>query len=309
MRSAYDDYREASEALDAIASRGPIDISRPGSIRGIESLAAKQRIEFEKYIEKRIEYSEFVRERSHLGGISCSVQRAADDSTVPNHRKDGRGLWLGGMTSRIAVGAALLCMTVFILHEQRRIHDLDAARDEPSATVNHTGDDHQSLSRQPSASGEPNQLASPKAVRGMAASLRPHPKSGYRNARHRPVLPPQNRITIQSPKSDGRSYYWFTLTPSTQFKQVGRVGLSLRKDPKRRYFDLCLKVDNSKVERRRVKLDAPIRIITADRLRSASVVVTRIEKNSVRGYLSEPSQRRPVTTATDQARQRIRPRS
>jgi len=56
MRSAYDNYRDASETLDAAASRVPISISSPERVRGIETLAAKQRVEFERYIEKRMQY-------------------------------------------------------------------------------------------------------------------------------------------------------------------------------------------------------------------------------------------------------------
>jgi hypothetical protein len=331
MWSAYDNYKEASETLEAVASRGPIAISCQDRIRGIEGLTAKQRSEFDRYIEKRIEYSEFVRDRSNLGAMHFSAQRTAEHSTAPNQRQDERGLWLGGMTSRIAVGAALLCITVVILHEQRRIHDLDVARDETSATLIHSRDDRDSLSRQLSTYSMPKQLASRKVVRATAASLRPHPNSVYRNAEvDRPAVRPQSRITKDtprprrtevasavvrmyqdptcSPKSERRSYYRFTLTPSTQFKQVGTVGLSLRKDPKQRYFDLRLMAEKSRVEKKRVKLDVPIWINAAGQLQSVAVVVTRIEKNYVQGYLSEPSHRRSVTTAA-QARQRIRRRS
>jgi len=319
MRLAYDNYREASEALDAVSSRGPIAISCRDRIHGIESLAVRQRIEFEKYIEKRMEYSEFVRDQSNFGAVHSIVQTAAQTSTASNQRKDRRGLSLGGITPRIAVAAALLCMTVVILHEHRRIHDLDAAvRDEANA---HSPSRQLSAS-QLSASGKPNQLASRKVVTAPVV---------YSKSENRRVLQPDSRIThhiprtkrtkvsaavvrmhgepIRSSKSEGRSYYWFTLAPSTQFKQVGTVSLSLRKDPKPRYFDLCLMVEDSKVEKKRVKLDVPIWIGAADRLQSVAVVVTRIEKNYVQGYLSEPSGKRPVTTATDQARQRIRRRS
>jgi hypothetical protein len=295
MRSAYDDYQEASEALDAVASRGPISISCRDRVHGIESLAAKQRIVFEKYIEKRLEYSEFVRDRSDLDVPQLSG---------PNQRQDLRGSGLGGTTSRIAVGAALIGIAVFIVHEQGRIHRLDVARDEGSGAVNHSRDDHHSLSLQ-------SQLASREAVRPTEASPRAHPKSvvqaqnriakDTRRSRHTEIATAAVRMydePIRPPKSEGRSYYWFTLTPSTKFKQVGPVGLSLRKDPKQGYFDLCLTVANSKVKKR-VKLDAPIWINATDRLQSIAVVVTRIEKNYVRGYLSEPSQRRPVTTARD----------
>ena len=89
MRSAYDNYREASEALDAVASLGPIAISCRDRTRGIESLAVKQRIEFEKYIEKRMEYSEFVRDRRNSGALHFSVQRTSDDELLPTCVKTG----------------------------------------------------------------------------------------------------------------------------------------------------------------------------------------------------------------------------
>ena len=329
MRSAYDNYRDASETLDAVASRGPIAISSRDRIWGIESLAAKQRIEFERYIEKRLQYSEFVRDSSNSAAMYFSFQRTADDPTPP-YQPRGRGLWLGNMPSRIAVGAALLCIMSFTLREQMRIHDLDVARDETNATLNHTRDDHHSLSGKLSALSMPNQLASRKVVGAAAAFLRPHPNTVYRgSAGNRAVVQLWNRIAtdtsgsrrtevaiarkyeepIRSPKSGGRSYYWFTLAPSAQFKQVGTVGLSLRKHPKRRYFDLSLIVENSKVEKKHVRLEVPVSINAADRLQSVVVVLTRIQKNYVQGYLSEPSHRRPETTATDQARQRLRRRS
>ena len=331
MRSAYDNYREASEFLDAVALQGPIDISSRDRTWGIESLAAKQRIEFETYIDKRLQYSEFVRDRSNLASLHVNFQRTAGDSTASNQRR-GRRLWLGNMTSRIAVGAALLCITFFIVRDQMRIHELDVARVETSATLNHTRDDYHSLSRKLSASSMPNQLASRELLGAAAPSLPPQPNSVYAGpARNRTAVQPWNRITtdtsvsrrnqvatavarkyeepIRSPKSGGRSYHWFTLTPSTKFKQVGTVGLSLRKDPKRGYFDLRLTSENSKVEKKHVKLEVPVWINAADRSQSVAVVLTRIQKNYVQGYLSEPIHRKPETTATDQARQRMHRRS
>ena len=321
MRAAYDSYRHSSDMLDAVASRGPIAISSRDRIGEIESLAVKQRIEFERYIEKRIQYSEFVRDRSNLAAKHVSFQRTADDSTARNYRQVRRGLWLGDMSSGIAVGVALLCITFFILREQWRIDDLDVASAETSATLNQTRDDLHSMSRQLSASSMPNQLASRKVV-SATESRRHHTNSAYGSATEkRAVVQPWDRVMkgtsgsrrtgvatavarkyeepIRSPKSRGRSYYWFILTPSTQFKQVGTVRLSLRKDPKQRHFELRLMVRNSKVEKKHVKLDVPVWITAADRLQSVVLVVTRIEKNYIQGYISEPSHRRPETTATD----------
>jgi hypothetical protein len=202
MRSAYDNYKEASETLEAVTSRGPIAISYRDRIRGIESLTGKQRIEFERYIEKRIEYSEFVRDRGTLGAMRFNAQRSARDSIATNQRQDARRLWLGGKASRIAVGAALLCITVFVLYEQGRIHDVDVARDETSATLNHSRDGHHSLSRQLSGSSLPKQKPSRKVVRATAESLRPHPKSVSRSAAvNRPVVRPRSRITKDTRRS------------------------------------------------------------------------------------------------------------
>jgi hypothetical protein len=339
MRSAYDNYRDASETLDAAASRAPISISSPERVWGIETLAAKQRIEFERYIEKRMQYSEFVRDRSNLTAMHSGVQRTANDATAPKQRQDEPPLWLGRMTSRIAVGAALLCTTAFILREQERIHDLDVARDEMSATLNHTRDDLRSLSRQLSALNVPHQLASQKAVKATAASPRPQRNSVYKSAardraavvqpRNRmpaalsgqqaPYVPGSRRTEVATPvarnfeepigsaKSGGRSFYRFTLTPSTQFKQVGTVRLSLRKvDSRQKSFDFCLLLENSKVEKKQVKVYVPVRISLADRLQTVTLVATRIEKNYVQGYLSGPSNKRPEITASNQARQRVR---
>lgn len=332
MRSAYDKYRDASEILDAVASQGPLATSSRDRIRGIETLAAKQRIEFERYIEKRLQYSEFVNDRSNLAAMQFGIQKAAHDSTVPDKRQNGAGLWLGSMASRIAAGTALLCITVFILHEQRRMHDLDVAREQTSATLTHTQDNDQSLSLQLNPSSMPNQVGARKAIIATATSLGPQPDSVDRSAAgSRPVAQAWNRFTRdsrgsrrtevasavarkyeelnRSPKSGRRSYYWFKLKPSTQFKQVGTVGLSLRKDPHQRYFDLRLMVENSKVEKKHVKLREPVWINGADRLQSVAVVVTRIEKNYVQGYVSEPGHRRLEMTATDQAHQRVRGKS
>jgi hypothetical protein len=274
MRLAYDNYREASETLDAVASQGPIDNWSWDRIRGIESVAAKQRIEFERYIEKRLQYSEFVRDRSNL---------PADDWTAPNQRQGGRGLWLGRVASRAAVVAALLCTMFFMLHERRRIRDADVARDEMSAAENRA-------------------VVQPwNRITTETTGSRP---TGVATAITRKFEEP-----IRVPKAGGRSYYRFTLTPSTQFKQVGTVGLSLRKDPRQRYFDLHVTFENSKVEKKHVKLDEPVWINAADRIQAVAVVLTRIQKNSVQGYLSEPSHRRPETTARIKLDQRSRGRS
>jgi len=335
MRLAYDNYRDASETLAAAASRAPISISFPERARGIETLAAKERIEFERYIEKRMQYAEFVRDRSNSTAIHSSVERTANDSPPPKQRHDEPLLWLGRIASGMALGAALLCTTGFILSEQKRIQDLNLARDEMSAALNHTRDDLRLLSRQ---LGVLNHLASREAV---DPSVRRQRNSVYKSAaRNQTVLQPLNRIPTALPrpqapyvrgsrraeaatpavrnyeeplgsaKSGARSYYRFALTPSTQFKQVGTVRLSLRKvDPKQKDFDLCLLVENSKVEKKHMKLDVPVWINLADRSQGVAVVVTRIGKNYVQGYLTEPSNMRPEITASNQARQRVPRRS
>ena len=90
-------------------------------------------------------------------------------------------------------------------------------------------------------------------------------------------------------KRGERSYFEFDLTKSKQFQRVGPLTLSLRKaDTKHKSYDLEMIVDDNKLTKKKVNLYEPIWIHTENDSQPVQVVVNRVEKNLVHGYVSAP---------------------
>lgn len=90
-------------------------------------------------------------------------------------------------------------------------------------------------------------------------------------------------------KRGERSYVEFDLTKSKQFQRVGPITLSLRKtDAKHKNYDLQMIVDDNQLSKKRVNLYEPIWIHTENESQPVQVVVNRIERNLVHGYVSAP---------------------
>jgi hypothetical protein len=90
-------------------------------------------------------------------------------------------------------------------------------------------------------------------------------------------------------KRGERSYFEFDLTKSKQFQRVGPLPLSLRKvDTKHKSYDVELIVDDNQLSKKKVNLYEPILIHTENESQPVQVVVNRIEKNQVHGYVSAP---------------------
>jgi len=90
-------------------------------------------------------------------------------------------------------------------------------------------------------------------------------------------------------KRGERSYFEFDLTKSKQFQRVGPLTLSLRKaDTKHKSYDLEMIVDDNKLTKKKVNLYEPIWIHTENDSQPVQVVVNRVEKNVVHGYVSAP---------------------
>src|SRR5882762_4531246 len=90
-------------------------------------------------------------------------------------------------------------------------------------------------------------------------------------------------------KRGERSYSEFDLTKSKQFQRVGPLTLSLRKaDTKHKSYDLEMIVDDNKLTKKKVNLYEPIWIHTENDSQPVQVVVNRVEKNLVHGYVSAP---------------------
>ena len=90
-------------------------------------------------------------------------------------------------------------------------------------------------------------------------------------------------------KRGERSYFEFDLTKSKQFQRIGPVSLSLRKaDAKHKSYDMALIVDDNDLNKKKVNLYEPIWIHTENEAQPVQVVVNRVEKNHVHGYVSAP---------------------
>src|SRR5713226_6027971 len=90
-------------------------------------------------------------------------------------------------------------------------------------------------------------------------------------------------------KRGERSFFEFDLTKSKQFQRVGPLTLSLRKaDTKHKSYDLEMIVDDNKLTKKKVNLYEPIWIHTENDSQPVQVVVNRVDKDLVHGYVSAP---------------------
>ncbi|MBZ5624477.1 MAG: hypothetical protein LAQ69_38130 [Acidobacteriia bacterium] len=90
-------------------------------------------------------------------------------------------------------------------------------------------------------------------------------------------------------KRGERNYYEFQIDKYKQFHSEGPVSLSLRKvNVKQGYYDVVLMVDDRQLEKKHVNLYEPIMFTLADRPQPVELVVNQINKDQVKGYVSEP---------------------
>jgi flagellar basal body-associated protein FliL len=100
-------------------------------------------------------------------------------------------------------------------------------------------------------------------------------------------------------KRGERNYYEFRLNKSKTFDRVGPITLSLRKvNLKHKSYNLAMMVDDSQLEKKNVNLYEPIWITFADRPQPLELVVNRVQKDLVLGYLSEPKYKKSELAAT-----------
>jgi hypothetical protein len=103
-------------------------------------------------------------------------------------------------------------------------------------------------------------------------------------------------------KRGERSYFEFNLAKSKQFSRVGPLMLSLRRsDTKHKNFDLAMLVDDNELSKKKVNLYEPIWIHREGDPQPVQVIINRVEKNNVQGYVSAPryknSELTPVLTS------------
>lgn len=93
-------------------------------------------------------------------------------------------------------------------------------------------------------------------------------------------------------KKGERNYYEFELSKSKQFERVGPLSLSLRKaDTKHNNYDLSMMVDDNELSKKKVNIYEPVTIHADNDTPPMQIVVNRIGKDLVHGYVSAPKYR------------------
>src|SRR5207248_9943318 len=95
-----------------------------------------------------------------------------------------------------------------------------------------------------------------------------------------------------------RNYYEVDIVKSKQFSHTGPVGISLRKaNIKHQYADLELMLDDLKMSKKHLNLYEPAMFYPGDEERPLELVIQRISKDHIHGYISAPKNRNSELTA------------
>jgi hypothetical protein len=100
-------------------------------------------------------------------------------------------------------------------------------------------------------------------------------------------------------KRGDRNYYEFTLSRSKEFRRVGPLSLSVRKvNTKRKSYDLAMFVDDNQLQKKGVNLFEPLWIDLQDQSQPVQLVVNRITKDQIQGYIAAPKYKRSELAET-----------
>lgn len=109
-----------------------------------------------------------------------------------------------------------------------------------------------------------------------------------------------------------RNYFEFDIDKSKRdFRTAGSVGIQLRKaNTKKQYADLHLSVDDAQLEKKHVNLLEPVIFMSGDNGQPVQLVIQRITKDHIHGYVAEPKYKAselastsPSTTPADSSTQ------
>jgi uncharacterized coiled-coil protein SlyX len=93
-------------------------------------------------------------------------------------------------------------------------------------------------------------------------------------------------------KRGERNYFEFDLTKSRQFQRFGPLTLSLRRtDAKHMNYDLSMVVDDNRLDKKHVNLYEPIWIHSETGGQPVQIVVNKVGRNTIHGYISAPKYR------------------
>jgi hypothetical protein len=108
-------------------------------------------------------------------------------------------------------------------------------------------------------------------------------------------------VTLE--KRGERNYFEFSLDRSKQFQKVGPLSVSLRKvDFKRKSYDVAMLVDDFMLQKKSVNLYEPVWINLNDRPEPVQLIVNRIDKDKITGYIAAPKYKKSELEPTAEAR-------
>jgi hypothetical protein len=254
MQSAYAEHRRASDALAAADDSAEDLLTR-------RSLENQQRLAFEQYLEARLAFLEFRFDASN------GSRGSPDEPPTREMEYSAIRSWFGRYRSLfLAVAVALVCTAaVTLIRAQKRVRDLEAARDQLRLELSTARDEIQRVAKRMDA----------------ASSAQPPATAETAQVRSSPAKP------AAKPQPVRRSYR-FSLAPSHKFKRIGPIEVALRSvDARQNRISLSILSDSSKLNLQHVRPNSPIRIDGADRGQHMELVIDRIAADGVYGHLIE----------------------
>lgn len=104
-----------------------------------------------------------------------------------------------------------------------------------------------------------------------------------------------------------RTYFEFDIPKSKSFQREGPVSLSLRKaDTKHKNYDIAMVVDDEQLTKKKINLYEPVWIHRTDDPQPVQIVVNKIDKDRIHGYVSAPRYRNSeITPAATNVSQKV----
>ena len=103
-----------------------------------------------------------------------------------------------------------------------------------------------------------------------------------------------------------RDYFEFDIAKSKTLQRVGPVSVALRKtDVKHKRYNFDLMVDDNKLEKKNVNLFEPVYITSPEWPQPVELVVNRVDKDRVKGYISTPKYKRSELASSGTARSKL----
>ena len=105
-----------------------------------------------------------------------------------------------------------------------------------------------------------------------------------------------------------RNYYEFAVDKAKHYSRVGPLSVELRNaDTKHKRFDMMMLVEDNELQKKNVNMYETVWISTSDRPQPLELVVNKITKDHIEGYLSEPKYKKSELESSVAAKPAPRP--